>query len=128
MMPRQTAKGFTLIESIVVLVVLAIAAATVTFMIGNISGGQDENKSWQVGLQLMQECAEQVLAQHRANPAVTPACGGLTGYAGVAAPAASAAAHTGAACPAGKTCQLVTITAAVDGTDLTPLRLLLVNP
>jgi prepilin-type N-terminal cleavage/methylation domain-containing protein len=58
-------RGFTLVESIIVLVALSIAAATIISMQGNIFFGQSANKDLEVGVQLMQECAEQILATRR---------------------------------------------------------------
>ena len=58
-------KGFTLVETIMVMVLLSIAAAAIATLSGNIFNGQTENKDIQVGVQLMQECAEKLLAKGR---------------------------------------------------------------
>lgn len=58
-------KGFTLIESIIALVIMAIAAAGIASMQKSIFTGQTAIQQLQVGTQLMQECAEQVLATRR---------------------------------------------------------------
>ena len=65
--PRRFAgaRGFTLVESIIALVLVALAAATIVSMQGNIFFGQSGNRDLEVGVQLMQECAEQVLATRR---------------------------------------------------------------
>ena len=59
------ARGFTLVESIIVLVVLGIAAVAMISLQGNIFYSQSSSKDIQVGAQLMQECAEQILAMRR---------------------------------------------------------------
>jgi len=133
MNPSNISRGFTLVESIIVLVVLAIAAAAISTMSGGIFKGQDENKDLQIGMQLMQECAEQVLANHRAataTPAPTPDCSNLATYAGITLPSPfpATAAFAGTACPTGKTCKLVTISVTAGGSNLTPINLMLVDP
>ena len=60
-------RGFTLIESIIVMVALGFAAAGVISLQANIFSGRTENNNLQVGTQLMQECAEKLLALGRAN-------------------------------------------------------------
>jgi prepilin-type N-terminal cleavage/methylation domain-containing protein len=56
------AKGFTLIESIIVMVVLGIAAAAIISLQGNIFKGQADNAAAETGVQMTQQCAEQILA------------------------------------------------------------------
>jgi prepilin-type N-terminal cleavage/methylation domain-containing protein len=134
-------RGFTLIESIIVLVLLAIAAAGIISMQGNIFFGQSDNKKIQVGVQLMQECAEKILATRRngssgysdssltVRSADTSNCSGLT-ISGYAAPTVTITAGNSttaglAACPnaTGSNCKLVSITQG----GLTPVTLMLVN-
>jgi prepilin-type N-terminal cleavage/methylation domain-containing protein len=122
-------RGFTLIELILVVITLAIAALGIATQSSHIFDSQDANKTLQVGLQLMNECAEQVLATSRAGGFVaTPAC--TQTFTGFAAPAVTTTSpYTGAACPAGSTCKLVTISVAPSsGGSLTPITLLLVGP
>jgi prepilin-type N-terminal cleavage/methylation domain-containing protein len=136
--------GFTLIESIMVLVVLGIAAVGILSLQGAIFRGAAGNKDIQVSVQLMQECAEVILAKRRASgysdalladttltastacnaitlanydhPTVTIKDGSATGGGGPT---------TIAACPttAAGSCKLVTITRG----GLTPITLMLVS-
>ena len=132
--------GFTLVESIIVLVVLAIAAVAIVSLQGNIFFGQSGNKDLQVGVQLMQECAEQVLAIRQKNgysdssltdrAAATSNCSGMTvtGYSAATVTITSGNSSTTgmAACPTstGTDCKLVSITEG----GLTPVTLMLVGP
>ncbi len=59
-------RGFTLVETILVMVVMGIAATTIAMMSGKIFDSQGVNKDMQVGVKSMQTCAEHVLATRRA--------------------------------------------------------------
>lgn len=124
------AKGFTLVESIIVLVVLGIAAAGIAMQSGHIFDSEADNRTMQVGLQLMQECAERVLATSRASPgvAITPSCPAALAGSGFAAATATPSAYAGAGCPSGNTCRLVTIKVATTGgvTLNNPITVLLI--
>lgn len=119
-------RGFTLIESIIVVVVLSIAAAAIVSLQGNIFYGQSSNKDIQVGVQLMQECAEQILAIRRAigYDNVSADCSGMT-IGSYSAPTFDIAPYTGTGneCPLNATCKLVSIRQG----GLTPVILLLVK-
>jgi prepilin-type N-terminal cleavage/methylation domain-containing protein len=58
-------KGFTLVESLIVLVVLSIAAAAIISLQANIFLGQSGSNTIEVGAQLMQECADYILGTRR---------------------------------------------------------------
>jgi len=80
-------RGFTLIETLAVMVLLGIAAATVITLQGAVFTRQSENKDLQVGVQLLQECGEQILALRRHVPgpgyaAVTTSACSLLGNVG----------------------------------------------
>ena len=126
-----TSKGFTLIETIVVMVLLSIAAVAIINLQGNVFNGQSGNKDLQVGVQLLQECAEQVIAVRRKsglNAVTTATCSALGNYGGFGAPIITLTAdNTGAACPTGGTCNQVVITLSKGGSSLTPVTLELVN-
>ncbi len=132
--------GFTLIESIIVLVVLGIAAAGIISLQSRIFSGQSDIKNIQIGVQLMQECAEQVLATRRGSgsyAAVTiggpSPCGGMTAFVDTTVtpnktysiPSVTTQDYTGGTgCPTGGTnCKLVLI----KQDDLTPITLMLVS-
>ncbi len=64
--------GFTLVETIIVLVVLGIAATTIAMLSGKIFDSQGVNKDMQIDVKRMQECAEHVLATRRATARAIP--------------------------------------------------------
>ena len=123
--------GFTLVETIIVMVVLSIAAVAIINLQGNVFNGQSGNKDLQVGVQLLQECAEQIIAVRRKsgfNSVDTSTCSALGNYGGFGAPIITLTAdNTGAACPTGGTCNKAVITLSKGGSSLTPVTLELVN-
>ena len=62
---RRRARGFTIIEMVIVIVLMGIAAAAVVGMVGQVASGQAENTELQAGAQLLQECGEWLVANHR---------------------------------------------------------------
>jgi prepilin-type N-terminal cleavage/methylation domain-containing protein len=127
-------RGFTLIESIIVLAVLGIAAAGIASMQGNIFSGRSDNRLIEVGTQLMQECAEQVLATRQGtgtgtgyDSVTTSTCSSLGSYGGFSAPSVTVTADTSAACPPGGTCKTVAISVSKSGSSLAPITLELVS-
>ena len=132
---NRAVRGFTLIETILVMVVMGIAAATIAVMSSKIFDSQTINQDMQIGLKLMQECAEHVLAERRATASFstfTPDCtalpnlsADLTGR-GFSKPTAASADLNAAPCPTG-TCKQVTVTVAIPGaSNLNPITILLV--
>lgn len=125
-------RGFTLVEVIIVLIVLAIAAVTIATLTGNIFNAESNNKNLEVGTQLMQACAEQVLATRRNGPsgfASMPDCSALplpSGFTDLLA--SSQSDYIGAGCPSGASCRLVTISVTTGSGALKPVTLLLVGP
>lgn len=122
-------RGFTLVETIIVMVVVAIAAAGITIMTGNIFSSQEDNTTLQVGMKVAQECAEQVLATHRrgAVNAVCPPFGGYTTVVTMPAYTGDTGSTPDNTCPTGKTCTIATITTSLGGDAMTPLRVMLVS-
>lgn len=123
-------RGFTLVETLMVMVVLGIAASTVISLQGNIFLGQSANMDMQVGVQLMQRCAEQVLGIRRHWPisgyplVTTTVCNGLGTYGGFGTPVLTLRDDSGAsvsAC-ASTTCT-VSIRVGKDGSNLAPISL-----
>lgn len=154
-MPAPTScRGFTLIETIIVMVVVAFAAVAIAMMTGKIFDSQGDNKTLQVGMKLLEECAEQVLATRRAtatgysslSATSSPiSCGGnLQAFPGFNAPTVKSVAVTlsgtfpsgtpgcsnlPCGCPTGGSCKLVTIAVTTTGGDeLSTVTLLLVGP
>ena len=62
-------RGFSLIELIVVIVVVSVAAAVLPAFFGGIAKSLGTNEDIQTAAQLAQECSEHILAMRR-NPAV----------------------------------------------------------
>ena len=125
-------RGFTLIETLMVVVVLGIAAVTISSLQGNIFKGQSVNKDIQVGVQLMQECAEQVLAVRQTSGFAGVSgvnfginkCGAMSALGAYSLPSVSfISPYTDVACPSGGTCKLVSITQG----GLAPITLVLVD-
>lgn len=129
---RHAARGFTLVESIVTLVILGVASVGIATLSGNIFNADAGNKDLQIGVSLMEECAEQILAVRRVNGyAVTPSCNVSTmpAFAGFSAPSVTTTPYTGAACPTGGSCKQVVIAVTPNGgAAMTPITLLLVGP
>jgi prepilin-type N-terminal cleavage/methylation domain-containing protein len=133
-MRRLLAHGFTLIEMVVVVVILAIVSVAVVTMVAQVGAGQDDNSDLQVGAQLVQECGEWIVSNHRrdenffTSTLVTSAsCFGLTTYGGFDAPQVAVSAYTGAGCPGTATCKLATITLTKSGSSLNPVNIVLVR-
>jgi prepilin-type N-terminal cleavage/methylation domain-containing protein len=114
-------RGFTLIETMMVLVVLAVAAAGIAGLQGNFFKQQSSMSTLQVKNQLLLECAEQILAIRKyysdgyfaiasGTSYGTNLCGGLTALSGYTVPTVTITdPYSGAGCPTGGTCKLVVI-------------------
>lgn len=114
-------RGFTLVEVMMVLVVLAVAATGIAGLQGNMFKQQSSISKLQVNNQLLLECAEQILAVRKYtsdgyyNIATgtsygTNLCGGLTALSGYSVPTVTITdPYTGTACPSGSSCKLVVI-------------------
>lgn len=136
-----SARGFTLVESIIVLALLSIAAVGIISLQGNIFYGQSGNKDIEVGVQLMQECAEQILATRQQigyTSVNQDTCSTLGNYSGFGAPSVTVTANNVSGpsplCPTSVTCCAsnsstctVAVTLSKTGTSLTHVILQLVN-
>ena len=138
-------RGFTLVECIICIVILAIAVAGIAAMQGNIFTGQSSVTDLQVRTRIMEECAEQVLAVRQRTAAalntsgydavntptfnVSPsACGGLqtltSGGTTYSIPTVSISAeYNSSPCPSVGTCKNVVISQA----GMTALTIMLVD-
>lgn len=100
-------QGATLIETVLVLVIVAIAATAIMDQFVTSADSYRINEALQTSAQLAQECAEHVLATRRLQgyaaalaatcPALPPAYA-AAGYARTASPGAAPAACAGASC------------------------------
>lgn len=61
--PNGRAPGFTLIELVMIILVMAFAAAGVMSLNASIFSGQTTNAALEIGSALMQECGELILAK-----------------------------------------------------------------
>lgn len=132
---RIVGRGFTIIEMIVVVVVLAITSIAVIGMVANVGARQQDNADLQTGAALLQECGEWILSNHRRDENFftsslvnSASCYGLTTYAGFSTPSVAITdPYTGAGCPTGATCKLATVTLSKSGSSLNSLNLVLVR-
>ncbi len=132
-MTRSGMHGFTLIELIMVIVVLAIAAVALLSGYGQVADTIGTDASLQAGVQLARACGEYLIAERRDDP--------RKGYSGVISAgsricnvvpdpqgltvAVTFTPYTAAACPAGTTCTLagITVTQGSETLDTTSLML-----
>jgi prepilin-type N-terminal cleavage/methylation domain-containing protein len=121
----QCSAGFTLVETLIVLVVLAVAATAIASLQFNMFRNQSAVSTVQVSTQLQLECAEQILAIRRSYPDwattitspsasyTTNACGDVTALGSYSVPTVIITApYNGAACPNTDNCRLVEISQA----------------
>ena len=127
-----------MIEIIVVILVLGIAAVGVDAIQQNIFGGHASLKDMQARTRIVEECAEQTLAVRMHNvygyEEVGSArfgaahCDALTAQGSFAIPGVSIDTTTPVAwCPTAAFCKTVTITQTQSGTSITPIVLVLVD-
>ena len=130
-------RGFTLLEMIIVVVILAIASVALVAMVANVNAHQSDNTDLQVGTQLLQECAENIVAQHRRDENFftttmgtgSSNCYSLTTLTGSGFNAASVAvaSYTGSGCPGIAECKIATITLTKGGSSLPTVNVMLVR-
>ena len=131
MTPRfctHSQQGFTLMESVVSLLLLSIASVGIISLNGNLFLRANDMRDLYQGSQLVQACMDQVLSIRRsAGYTATPDCTELnalgTGFTLTVNPNASVD-H----CPTGMQCKQVSITASKGGLTTTPVSVLLVEP
>ena len=123
-------RGFTLIELVMIIVVLAICLTGLVAAFGVVGRSGNATANIDIGAQVASQCAEHVLGQRQRNVGVGFAnynggrCGGL-GFGGFSVTDSSAL-LVGGPCPAGASCKSVTITAS-SAAATTTLNLLLVD-
>lgn len=137
MTARHRSRGFTLMESIIVMIVLGLASLGIIAMQERLFTNVGTVDGMQVSARLLHECAEQVLAQRRhtedgfANVVTTNGYGGnqcsgvpaLTGYSIPTVEITGPYAGDGTTCPANFSCKTVVITQG----GLAPVTVMLVD-
>ena len=117
---RCRQRGVTLVELVMVIVILGVAAVAIMDQFVNSARTYEINESVQTAAQLAQECAEHILATRRLQgyAAITPTCPALPG-AFTAAGYASAATFGGApaACATPPSCTQVDVVVTQSGTE-----------
>jgi prepilin-type N-terminal cleavage/methylation domain-containing protein len=115
-------RGFTLIETMIVVLVLSVAAMGIAGLISNVFKQQSSMDASQVRSQLVVECAEQILAVRKYNKdgfeAIaqgttygTNACGGITALSGYTVATVTVTdSYSHAACASVTNCKLVQVT------------------
>jgi prepilin-type N-terminal cleavage/methylation domain-containing protein len=120
MSTRLNHRGFTLVEVIIVMVILSIAAVAIGKIVGGIFTGRTSVNEAQVRTQMVTECLEQVITVKRqdgfdelTNGARFGSnnCDSLSAQTGANPPSVSSVTYTGSACPTGAICRVVTINA-----------------
>ncbi len=133
--PHCTEAGFTLLELVVVIVLLGVASTAVIQLNGGLFKNGSSIRDLQSDTQLLQACAEQVMASRRLGgfddaPDYDAACEALP----VATKAdnnnfdvTTTLNYNGSSCPVSATCQLVDIKAHSTTGTIGPLTLLLMK-
>ena len=116
----RRSRGFTLVETILVIMILAIGSIAVIRMQGNLFSQQDNVATLQTRVQLQVECAETVMASRRYREAgydsidtpgfTSSKCGGVTALSGSSIAGVAISDYTGTACPVSGNCKQVDIT------------------
>jgi len=130
----QAARGFSLIELIVIIVVLGVASAFLTTTFIQLPRSLDVSEGAQTASQLAQQCSERVLARRRStavgfNTIITGTCVGLPTLTGYAVTDVVTDASGVAPCPSAlaNSCKRVVVTVTRNGVIVAVNDLLLVN-
>ena len=115
---KNKARGFSLIELLVIIILLSIASVSLVSMFGQLGGNLAVNHDINASAQMAQECAEYLLVQRRENGyamnGITD-CSAIADFNGNTPPTVTIdAAYTGAGCPSLATCKLITVSGAYD--------------
>jgi prepilin-type N-terminal cleavage/methylation domain-containing protein len=130
----QAARGFSLIELIVIIVVLGVASAFLATTFSQLPRSLDVSEGAQTASQLAQQCSERVLARRRStavgfNTIITGTCVGLPTLTGYAVTDVVTDASGVAPCPSvlANSCKRVVVTVTRNGVIVAVNDLLLVN-
>ncbi|MHB8410251.1 MAG: prepilin-type N-terminal cleavage/methylation domain-containing protein [Acidiferrobacterales bacterium] len=126
----RRASGFTLVELIMIIVLLAVLAVPLLGSFGQVSRSLGTDAALQSGQQLDRECGEFLLAQRRDNPAVgyagidsSTSCAALPNLHGLNVSVTLQSPYSGPACPG--TCKVADITVSQGTQTLDTSTLLL---
>jgi prepilin-type N-terminal cleavage/methylation domain-containing protein len=129
----RSMRGLTLIELIMVIVVISVAATFFATSFVELSRGLGVDENAQTAAQLAQACSEHILARRRGTggyaSVASGMCTGIPALAGFGSytVADTVAAYAGSACPPSATCEQVTVTVTLGVTTPAQTTLLLVN-
>jgi prepilin-type N-terminal cleavage/methylation domain-containing protein len=112
----NSARGFTLLETVIVILLLAIASAGIINLNGGLFTNASQIRNLQINTQLLQACAERVMAVRRLSgfidvPDYDTVCEALPLVASGSNKftVTTTLNYTGSSCPIGATCQWVDI-------------------
>ena len=130
------APGFTLIELVLVIIIISVAAVPILGMFGQVASSLGTNEELQTGTQLAQEKAEELLALRRINgysdanlalggPTTETLTGSFTGYSRIT----TISVHPGGSggCPATASCKQIQIQIQKGGDTLSTLYTMLAD-
>lgn len=129
------ARGFSLIELVMIIVALGVASAFLATTFTQLPRSLDVSEGAQTGSQLAQQCSERVLARRRASGAglgfmsiVSGTCLGMPTLTGYIVTDLVDAAFAGPACPGvAGTCKRVTVTVTRNAATVAQTDFLLVG-
>lgn len=130
---RHTFRGFTLMELVIVIGIISVAALPILGMFIESAKSIESNYDIQTATQLAQECAEHLLAEKRtravAYASLSTDCTALTyPFNGFSAPTVTITdPYSGAGCPATATCKLVQIDAIKNSVSLSSVTFMLAD-
>ena len=130
----NSARGFTLLETVIVILLLAIASAGIINLNGGLFTNASQIRNLQINTQLLQACAERVMAVRRLSgfidaPDYDTVCEALPLVASGSNKftVTTTLSYTGSSCPIGATCQWIDIRVNNAVGDVGPITLQLMK-